>query len=115
MIEILNERFGTDFTPADQLFFGQIQEKAVADDSLRQASAVNTMEDFRFIFEKTFENLVIDRMEGNEEIFSRLMGDSEFRKIASDQILKQVCDSINQVNEETSPAESVLTDTQDDE
>ena len=39
LIEIVNQRFGTDFTQADQLFFDQIVEAAVTDDGLRQASS----------------------------------------------------------------------------
>ncbi len=31
LIEILNDRFGTDFRPADQLFLDQVREQAVAD------------------------------------------------------------------------------------
>ncbi|MBU2510399.1 hypothetical protein KJ966_03640 [bacterium] len=46
LINIPNERFGTGFTQADQLFFYQIQEEASADDSLRQAASVNTLENF---------------------------------------------------------------------
>src|SRR5690606_24438076 len=38
LIDILNERFGTDFTQADQLFFDQIQEEAVESDILRKAA-----------------------------------------------------------------------------
>ena len=38
LIDILNERFGTDFKPADQLFFDSIREDAVADAGLRQAA-----------------------------------------------------------------------------
>ncbi len=72
----------------------------MADESLRQAAAVNSMEDFRYVFEKAFEGLVIDRMEGNEGIFTRLMGDPEFRQIASDHILQQVYETIK----EDSPA-----------
>ena len=90
LIELLNERFGTEFTQADQLFFDQIQEEALADEDLRQAAAVNTVEDFRYVFAKAFEGLVIDRMEGNEEIFSRLMSDEEFRKMASEYLLHNV-------------------------
>ena len=44
LIDILNDRFGTDFAPADQLFFDQIREEAVADDTLRQAANANTIE-----------------------------------------------------------------------
>ena len=90
LIDILNERFGTDFTQADQLFFDQIQEEAVNNDDLRQAASVNTIDDFRYVFDKAFEGLVIDRMEGNEEIFGKLMSDPEFRKLASEHLLHKV-------------------------
>jgi type I restriction enzyme R subunit len=90
LIDLLNERFGTNFTQADQLFFDQIQEEAVENDALRKAAAVNSKEDFRYVFEKALEGLVIDRMEGNEEIFGKLMGDGEFRKLAVEHLLNKV-------------------------
>ena len=90
LIDILNERFGTDFTQADQLFFDQIQEEAVESESLKKAAESNSMDDFRYVFEKAFEGLVIDRMEGNEEIFGKLMGDGEFRKIAMEHLLHKI-------------------------
>lgn len=90
LIDILNERFGTDFTQADQLFFDQIQEEAVESEALRKAAASNSKEDFRYVFEKAFEGLVIDRMEGNEEIFGKLMSDGEFRKLAIEHLLHKV-------------------------
>lgn len=86
LIDILNERFGTDFTEADQLFFDQIEAEAKDNEDLRQAAKVNTMADFMEIFKKMFEGLVIDRMEGNEDIFGRLMGDVDFREIAQDNL-----------------------------
>jgi type I restriction enzyme R subunit len=33
---------------------------------------------------------MVERMEGNEEIFSRLMSDEEFRKMASEHLLSKV-------------------------
>ena len=92
---MLNERFGTDFNQADQLFFDQIQEEALADQVIYQAARVNTIDDFRLVFEKAFEGLAIDRMEGNEEIFGRLMGDQDFRRVVSDHLLHKVFDAIN--------------------
>lgn len=86
LIDILNERFGTDFTEADQLFFDQIEAEAKGDDNLKQAAKVNSMSDFLDIFKKMFEGLVIDRMEGNEDIFGRLMSDPEFRDLAQDNL-----------------------------
>lgn len=90
LIDILNERFGTDFTQADQLFFDQIQEEAMESETLKKAATVNSKDDFRYVFEKAFEGLVIDRMEGNEEIFSKLMSDNEFRKLAVEHLLHKV-------------------------
>ncbi|MDP2097550.1 MAG: type I restriction endonuclease [Methylobacter sp.] len=94
LITLLNERFGTDFTQADQLFFDQIQEEAVANENLRKAASANSVDDFRYVFDKAFEGLVIDRMEGNEEIFSKLMSDGEFRKIAAEHLLHKVYHAI---------------------
>ncbi len=99
LIDILNERFGTDFTQADQLFFDQIQEEAIANEDLRQAAAANGVDDFRYVFSKAFEGLVIDRMEGNEEIFSKLMSDNEFRYLASEHLLYKVYHAIKRAVE----------------
>ena len=90
LIDLLNERFGTDFTQADQLFFDQIQEEAVENEELQKAAATNSKDDFRYVFEKAFEGLVIDRMEGNEEIFGKIMADGEFRTLAVEHLLSKV-------------------------
>jgi type I restriction enzyme R subunit len=49
LIDVVNERFGTDFNQADQLFFDQIVEAAMADDGLRQAAAVNPSDKFELV------------------------------------------------------------------
>lgn len=85
-------------TQADQLFFDQIQEEAIGSDTLRQAVATNSKEDFRYVFEKAFEGLVIDRMEGNEEIFGKLMGDGEFRKLAMEHLLHKIYGALKTIN-----------------
>lgn len=90
LIDILNERFGTNFTQADQLFFDQIQEEAVENEPLQKAAKANSKEDFRYVFEKAFEGLLIDRMEGNEEIFGKLMSDKDFRDLAVEHLLGKV-------------------------
>ena len=41
LIDLLNERFGTDFNQADQLFFDQITQIAIDDERLQQAAKVN--------------------------------------------------------------------------
>ena len=83
LIDIVNERFGTDFNQADQLFFDQIVEVAVTDDNLRQAAAVNPEDKFELVFKKLTEQLFVERMDQNEEIFIRYMNDDSFRRIVS--------------------------------
>lgn len=86
----LNERFGTEFTPADQLFFDQVRETAVANELLRQAAMANSMENFEPVFNVQLENLFIERMDGNEEIFVRLMNDESFRTVAASHLMRAV-------------------------
>ena len=83
LIDIVNERFGTDFNQADQLFFDQIVEAAMADDDLRQAAAVNPGDKFELVFRNLLETLFVERMDQNEEIFVRFMNDLPFQKIVT--------------------------------
>jgi type I restriction enzyme, R subunit len=89
LIELVNERFGTDFNQADQLFFDQIIEAAVTDDGLRQAAVVNPEDKFELVFTNLLERLFIERMDQNEEIFVRYMNDKAFREIVSNWMASQ--------------------------
>ncbi len=89
---------GTDFKAADELFFNQIREEAVADEGLRQAASANTIENFRFVFNKALEGLFIDRMEQNEELFAKYMNDLEFQKLVGEHLLRQVYTQIRDEN-----------------
>jgi type I restriction enzyme R subunit len=84
LIDLVNERFGTDFTQVDQLFFDQIVEAAMADDGLRQAAAVNPGDKFELVFKHLIENLFVERMDQNEEIFVRFMNDLPFQKLVTE-------------------------------
>ncbi len=83
LIDVVNERFGTDFNQADQLFFDQIVEAAMADDGLRQAAAVNPGDKFELVFKNLLETLFVERMDQNEEIFVRYMNDMPFQKVVT--------------------------------
>ena len=70
MIDRLNERFGTDFTEADQLFFDQVRASAEHNENIAEAARANNYSNFASYLERTLDELFIERMEGNEEIFS---------------------------------------------
>ena len=83
LIDIVNERFGTDFNQADQLFFDQIVEAAITDTDLRQTAAANPGEKFELVFKNLLESLFAERMDQNEEIFVRFMNDTPFQNIVT--------------------------------
>ncbi len=80
LIDDLNQRFGTDFNQADQLFFDQLTETAVLDDRLQQAAKVNPEDKFSLVFSNLLEALMLERMDQNEAIVARYMGDREFQR-----------------------------------
>jgi type I restriction enzyme R subunit len=84
LIDVLNERFGTDFNQADQLFFDQIVETAMTDDGLKQAAAVNPEDKFELVFKQMLEGLFMERMDQNEDIFVRYMNDKKFQKAVTE-------------------------------
>ena len=83
LIDIVNERFGTDFNQADQLFFDQIVEAAVADGGLQRAAEVNPGDKFELVFKGLLESLFVERMDQNEEIFVRFMNDTSFQRVVT--------------------------------
>lgn len=83
LIDVVNERFGTDFNQADQLFFDQIVEAAMGDDGLRRAAVVNPGDKFELLFKNVLERLFVDRMDQNQDIFVRFMNDAPFQKVVT--------------------------------
>lgn len=105
LIGKLNERFGTEFTAADQLFFDQIAASAAESETLREAAQANTRDNFAYVFNRMLENLFIERMDGNEEIFGRLMNDDDFRRVAAEHLLHDVYERLQADREDkTAPA-----------
>jgi type I restriction enzyme R subunit len=95
LIDSLNEHFGTNFTVADQLFFEQITETAIANDSIKQAAQANTKENFAPVLEKQLENLFLERIDGNEKIFIQVMNNEEFKSVVFEKLLSSIYESIN--------------------
>jgi len=83
LVDRLNEKFGTQFTPADQLFFDQVEEHALGKPELREAARANTEQDFGLVWEQALDGLFIDRMEGNDEVFRKVMADELKRALVS--------------------------------
>lgn len=90
----LNERFGTDFTEADQLFFDSVRATAERDDRIVEAAKANTEANFSAFFSRVLDDLFIQRMEGNDEIFNRVMSDKQFRTAAQEHLAREVYERV---------------------
>jgi type I restriction enzyme R subunit len=94
LIDLLNERFGTEFKPADQLFFDQISAEAMEDETLQQAAHANALDAFGYVFDKAVEGLFIDRLDQNEELTARYMNDAEFQQVVNAHLRREVYERI---------------------
>jgi type I restriction enzyme R subunit len=98
LIDIVNERFGTELTEADQLFFDQLAEAAVLDDALRRAAEANPADKFQLVFREALESIFIERMDLNEELFTSYMSNREMQEIVShwlgEQVYRRLLDSL---------------------
>ena len=95
IIEQLNERFGTEFEEADRLFFNQIEEELIKDETLQTQAKVNKLDTFKFAFEDKFINKLIDRMEQNQDIFEKILENKSFGDLVKQLMMKSVYAKLN--------------------
>jgi type I restriction enzyme R subunit len=95
LIERLNDAFGTDFTVADQLFFEQMVAAGTEDEKVAAAAKANTPDNFTSFYERLFNELLIGRMEGNEEITSMAFTNDRFRNVVVKNVAQSIWERIN--------------------
>ena len=95
IISILNDRFGTEFTDEDRLFFEQIKERAVRNEQIIKTARANPQfEKFQLGIRKLIEEMMIQRMGENDKIVTRYMDDPEFQNSAFPILAKEIFDAI---------------------
>jgi type I restriction enzyme R subunit len=94
LIDLVNERFGTDFKPADELFWESVREDGSARPDLRQIALANSFENFQLVLKKELEGLVIDRMEQNQEMAARFLNDPAVRALIEAELGRRMYEQI---------------------
>ena len=94
IIEILNDRFGTEFTEADRLFFEQVKEEAKADDDVRLKATANTLDNFSIAMRQKIADLMVERIEQNQAIVTRYLDQKDFQDIAFRELVKAIYDDV---------------------
>lgn len=95
IIETLNERFGTDFSEADRLFFEQIKETAMRDEGVLKTAAANPLDKFELGIEQIIKDLMMKRLKENDKIVSRYMDDKRFQKVIFSILARDIYGSIS--------------------
>lgn len=99
IIQALNDRFGTDFSEEDRLFFEQIKEKAAKDERIIQTAMANPLDKFELGIKALIESLMMQRMAENDGIVTRYMDDCNFQKTIFPILAKEIYKSILQKQE----------------
>jgi len=110
IIEVLNERFGTQFTEEDRLFFQQIKEKACKNEQVIQTALANPLDKFELGIRKLIEDFMIERMGENDKIVTRYMSDRDFQGIAYPILAREIFEAVQAHKSGgpgTSPSENV--------
>ncbi len=95
IIDVLNERFGTEFEEADRLFFEQIEAELVENETLKTQAKVNKLDTFKYAFEEMFIDKLIERMDQNQEIFEKILENQSFGSLVKELMMKNVYAKLN--------------------
>lgn len=90
IVGVLNERFGTNLGPADQLLFEQAMQDMTADPELAEQARANPVEQFRFAFDPKAMDALVSRVERNAEVAGLLLTNAEARTLALELMLLDV-------------------------
>lgn len=94
IIKVLNERFGTEFTEEDRLFFQQIKEKATRDERVIQTALANPLDKFELAVRRLIADFMIERMAENDKIVTRYMSDQDFQSSAFPILAREIFDAV---------------------
>jgi type I restriction enzyme R subunit len=90
IIDVLNEKFGTEFTKADQLLFDQFIAEAKKDEDIVEQALANRIDNFELAMKPKVEGLMIDRMDQNQDIVNRYLNDPEFQAAAFKSLVQRI-------------------------
>jgi len=90
IVEVLNEKFGTELGEADQLLFDQFEEVWSEDQELTAQAQNNSLENFGLVFNPKFMDTIVTRMDDNEAIYKQILDDLEFKQVLEDFYLRKM-------------------------
>ncbi|MEX2431443.1 MAG: hypothetical protein WD645_05935 [Dehalococcoidia bacterium] len=96
IIQVLNDRFGTEFDDEDRLFFEQIKERATKDMRVIATAMSNPLDRFELGIKRLIESLMIERMGENDKIVTRYMEDDDFQGSAFPILAREIFNAVRE-------------------
>lgn len=90
IITEINERFGTEFTEADRVFFAELKTRLASNDSLQASAKGNSRESVRLLHDALFDAVLQTMIDSNFDMFKRINDNEEFGKLVREKIFEQV-------------------------
>jgi len=94
IIDEVNERFGTDFTEGDKVFFAELQTRLAGNETLSQSAKTNTKEALKLVFAHIFEDQLHTMVESNFDIYKKIVENAEFGKFIKEKMFEEVYDKL---------------------
>lgn len=96
IIQVLNDRFGTNLTDVDKLLLDQFEESWLADGELSDQARNNSFDNFRLVFDRKFLQTIITRVDANDEIYKKILDDEDFRATLGEFYLRKVYERLRE-------------------
>ena len=104
IIEILNERFGTEFSEGNALLVEQFVADAKADQAVVGRALANPLDNFELSMRPVIDGLVMDRVDRNQEIVTAYFNEVDFANRFFKAIVRRVYDEIRNPGSPIPPA-----------
>ena len=113
IIQVLNARFGTDFSEEDRVFLAQLEARLDDDPALSRSVKVNPPESARLTFDHVAGDRVQDMIDSNFKFYKQITDDSAFAKALFDWLFQRYLGRVRdeQVGEsDKTPVQAIVED-----
>lgn len=98
IIKEINERFGTEFSDQDRVFFAELKSRLAANPALQNSARSNDKENVQLFYDALFEQVLREMIDKNFDLFKRINDNEDFgnlvRKLVFEQVYNDLMDHI---------------------
>jgi type I restriction enzyme R subunit len=98
IIKKLNDMHGTNFSKSERLAVEQIRESLITDKDLELKAKNNTYDDFKYAFEPSFDDRIIEEFDKNKDFYGKILKDDDFKKNLMNLIMLDIYASLKKEN-----------------